>query len=374
MKELLKGFIDGPKYIGSIVLKGISYVCIGSYTILTNKITLCILVICLIMGVIQVSTGYREEILKHEQEMMMVDEETSINYYYDEVNQVSYGDSMAITDMIKCYQESINLDSVPSNITQLINNLNSLYNSSNKYFSFLYQDLFTGFTVEYNGKASIFTASTIKAPAMIYIYEMASLGKIDLNEKLVYTSNFYHGGSGILKNKAYNTEYAVEELLQYTIYDSDNIAYKMLMNRFGQSNIREFWRGFGTKNIFELNTIWGYMSANEAMIYMKELYRFSKENEEYGTKLLDHFKKAKWKQISNKDGEYNTANKGGWSGTAFHDVAIVFDKNPYILVVMSNLGEGSYKYLFNETSKLVGELHEEYWKYKEQLCSNIKLY
>ena len=83
MKELLKGFMDGPKCIGSIVLKGIRYVCIGSYTILTNKITLCILVICLIMGVIQVSTGYREEILKQEQEMMMVDEETSINYYYE---------------------------------------------------------------------------------------------------------------------------------------------------------------------------------------------------------------------------------------------------------------------------------------------------
>ena len=374
MGELLKGFINGPKFIGGIVLKGIRYIGIGCYTILTNKLTLCVLVISLIMGVIQVSTGYREEILRQEQEMMMVDEETSINYYYDDVSQVNYGESMAITDMIKCYQANVNLDSVPDSMVSLINKLDNLYNSSSKYFSFLYHDLFSGFTVEYNAASPIFTASTIKAPAMIYIYEMASLGMVDLNEKLVYTRNFYHGGSGVLKNKAYDTEYTVEELLQYTIYDSDNIAYKMLMNRFGQINIREFWRGKGTNNIFELNTIWGYMSANEAMIYMKELYRFSKDNEEYGSKLLEHFKKAKWKQISNKDGEYNTANKGGWSGTAFHDIAIVFDENPYILVVMSNAGEGSYKHLFSETSKLVGSLHEEYWKYKEQLCSNIKLY
>ena len=32
-----------------------------------------------------------------------------------------------------------------------------------------------------------------------------------------------------------------EELLQYTIYDSDNVAYRMLMDRFGRENmLKEF--------------------------------------------------------------------------------------------------------------------------------------
>ena len=78
--------------------------------------------------------------------------------------------------------------------------------------------------------------------------------------------------------------------------------------------------------------------------------------------------------ITGSDGTYNTANKGGWSGDAIHDVSIVFDENPYILVVMSNMGNSSYNYLFNETSKLVGHLHNDYWKYKVDICSNIKLY
>ena len=241
-------------------------------------------------------------------------------------------------------------------------------------FSFLYYDLFSGFTVSYNENSPIFAASTIKAPAVIYIYEMASIGEINLDEELLYTSSFYRGGTGVLKNKPVNTKYTIEELVQYAIYDSDNIAYSMLMNRFGRENIRDFWKSKGTEYIFTTNTIWGYVSANDALIYMKELYRFSVENKEYGNRLLNHFIKARWKVITDKDGNFNTANKGGWSGVAFHDVAIVFDENPYILIIMSNLGEASYISHFNKTSKLVGDIHYNYWKYKESVCENINLY
>lgn len=107
---------------------------------------------------------------------------------------------------------------------------------------------------------------------------------------------------------------------------------------------------------------------------MKELYRFSKENQEYGGRLMEYFKNAEWKLITDKNGEFHTANKGGWSGTAIHDVAIVFDKNPYVLVIMSNTGESNYSYLFKKTSDLVGKMHEEYWKYKVEACNGIPQY
>ena len=374
MKELIKGLISGPIYVGKIALKCIKYLGIGVWTLLVNKVTLFVLIVCLFMGLLEVSSGFREEIISKEKEMFYIDE-SSLEYYYDsDIVYTNYKDNMAITDMIKCYQSNIDLNNVPENILDNINKLNSLYASNNKYFSFVYQDLFSGFTVSYNMDGAIFTASTIKAPAIIYIYEMASKGNIDLSERLTYTREFYHGGTGVIQNKEFNTTYSIEELVQYTIYDSDNIAYKMLMNRFGQDNIYAFWKEKGTKNIFDLNTIWGYMSARDALTYMKELYKFSLEDEQYGSKLLEHFKKAKFKLVGNRNLEYNTANKSGWSGSVIHDVAIVFDENPYILAVFSNLGESSYNYLFSESSKLIGNLHHDYWKYKEELCSNIKLY
>ena len=334
-----------------------------------------VLEICLFMGLIQVSTGYQEVLIKKEKEMIEQKDSPKIKYYHVEKEvEEDNGYQSAIEELIHCYQSKIDYSLVNDDIKNNVNALQNLYDKSSKYFSFLYQDLYSGFTISYNEDTPIFTASTIKAPAMIYLYEMASEGKIDLEEKLIYTSNFYHGGSGVLQTKPVNTDYSVGQLIYYAIHDSDNIAYAMLMNRFQRENVLDFWSSKGTKHIYTLNTIWGVTSVKDASIYMNELYRFSRENKEYGQTLMEYFKGATWKLITNKNGEFNTANKGGWSGEAIHDVAIVFDKNPYLLVIMSNTGESNYSYLFSETSKIVGMLHESYWKYKEELCEKFRQY
>ena len=90
--------------------------------------------------------------------------------------------------------------------------------------------------------------------------------------------------------------------------------------------------------------------------------------------MLDYFKGSDWKMVTDKEGKLNTASKGGWAGTAFHDAAIVYDENPYILIIMSNTGESNYSYLFKNASQIVGTLHEEYWKYKVDNCRNISQY
>lgn len=355
------------------ILKFFDYFFIG-ISFLASKKVMVIFVVALFISLLQVSTGYREEIIKMEQEMFYDKGNPNVSYYYDDKNLDSYSDGSAIGDMLDCYQSSLKESEFSLELKKYIDELNSLYNSNGMYYSFLYKDLFSGFTVSYNEDGAIFTASTIKAPAMIYLYELASRGEINLNEELTYTSNFYSGGSGVLKSKQPGTSYSVKQLIEYAIHDSDNIAYTMLMNRFGRENILAFWSSLGTKQIYTLNTIWGVTSSRDASIYMEELYRFSKENQEYGKELLNFFKGAEWKLITDVNGGFNTANKGGWSGKAIHDVAIVFDKNPYILTIFSNMGEGGYMPLFNQTSEKVGRLHDEYWKQKVKICGNITLY
>lgn len=339
-----------------------------------NQYTLAVLVICLFISLLNVSTGYREELLKQEQQMMYEKKNPIGITNYQENKEIKLSEDSAVETQISCYQTTNTEELKNTVVGEYISKLNQLFQSNNNYFSFLYQDLYSGYTVSYNEESPIFTASTIKAPAMIYLYEEASKGKINLNEKLTYTSNFYSGGSGILQTKPVGTSYTREQLIQYSIHDSDNIAYRMLMNHYGRKNIPNYWKNLETKNIYTLDTIWGVTSAKDASIYMKEMYRFSKENNTYRKRLLQYFKGAEWKLITNKDGTFNTANKGGWSGTAIHDVAIVFEKNPYLLIIMSNTGESDYQYLFQTTSKLVGQMHEEYWKYKVQKCGSINLY
>ena len=349
----------------------IDYFFIG-FSFLASKKIVAILEITLFIMLLDISTGQKEVLKKQEQDMITEQQETNVKTYNKEI--VSITTDTAIKELIKCYQDSIEESELTSKIKENIDSLKELFTENPLHFSFLYQDLYSGFTVSYNEDAPIFTASSIKAPAMIYLYEKASQNEVDLNEELIYTNNFYHGGSGILQNKPQNTSYKVGELIKYAIEESDNIAYAMLMNRYERKNILNFWTALGTKSIFTLDTIWGVTSAKDASIYMGELYRFYQTNETYGKTLMEYFKGAKWKLLSDKNGNFNTANKGGWSGTAIHDIAIVFDKNPYLLIVMSNTGESNYFYLFQNTSKIVGKLHEAYWQYKEDKCSKIKQY
>lgn len=281
---------------------------------------------------------------------------------------------VAASELVNCINSSIDVKKLPSSITSVIDEINKYYNQSNNYFAFKYKDIYTGFSVGYNENQKIFTASTIKAPKDIYIYEMASEGKIDLDEELTYTSRYYNGGTGTLKNKSFNTKYSIRTLSNYSIVFSDNAAHNMLMDKFGRKNMLAFWKKLGTNAIFTQNSNWGVLNARDASIYMEELYRFYLEDEVYGQELMNNFLNAKTKFIKGKK-DYKVANKSGWSGTAIHDISIIFADNPYIVVALSNLGETNY-YMsyFNKANDLAYKLHTEYWKYKMDMCSDITQY
>lgn len=276
-----------------------------------------------------------------------------------------------INEYINCLNNKLTNEELNDKIKLSMKTLENLFNQSYNHFAFKYTDIYTGFTVSYNENQEIFTASTIKAPMAMYIYESAEKGLIDLEEKLTYTPAYYNTGSGILKNREFNNSYTIRELVSFATIHSDNAAHNMLMDRFGRVNMYDFWNNLGTKSIFREYSNWGVTNANDATIYMKELYDYYNRDTELSNELMNNFKNVDFKPLSDKNGKNNTANKSGWSGTAFHDAAIVFDDNPYILVVLSNTGMSDFTYLFNLTSRVVGELHEEYWNLKYSKCEEI---
>ena len=281
---------------------------------------------------------------------------------------------VAASELIDCIKSPINTDELPDSVKSVIDEINTYYKRNNAYYAFAYKDIFTGFTVTYNENGNIFAASTIKAPVNIYLYEKASEGEIDLDKELTYTGNYYTDGTGVLKNEKFNSKYTIRKLSEYAIRKSDNIAHNMLMDEIGRKNIKNFWQGKGTSIILTGNDNWGLINAHDAMIYMKELYTFYVNNDEYGTELMDNFLNASTKFITSKN-NYKVANKSGWSGFAQHDVSIIFAENPYIVVALSNLGyDNSYMSYFNKASELANNLHQEYWKYKMNMCGNIKQY
>ena len=328
-----------------------------------------------IILILQSNISYSYKLNRYEEETMTYDKniEATVKIYSDE-NLSDSNVNNAANNLINCINSKIDVNNVPSNVQNVINKINDFYNESGNHFAFAYKDLHTGFSVTYNESQQVFTASTIKAPTDLYIYEMASLGKINLDDEMTYTSNYFNPKSGKLKYNEFNTKYTVRELLRLSTVYSDNAAHNMLEDKFGRVNMLNFWKEKGTEYIFTQNTNWGVLNAHDAVIYMEELYTFYLNNEQYGKEIMENFKNASPKFIEGKN-NYLVANKSGWGNTSIHDVSIIFAENPYIVVALSTLGKTNiYNAYFDKVNDLAYELHTEYWKYKTQACSNIKQY
>lgn len=316
---------------------------------------------------------YKNEVDTYEDYFITIEnkDDYTVDYEYNAELVTDKFKDIQVNEYVNCLNQKLSSDNFSESLNITIRTLENLFNSSYNNFAFKYTDIYTGFTVGYNEKQEIFTASTIKAPMAIYLYEQAESGLVNLDEILTYTSRYYNTGSGILKTKSFNTNYTVRELVSYAIIPSDNAAHNMLMDRFGRANMYSFWNQKGTGSIFRYNTNWGYTTANDATIYMKELYDYYNTDTVLANELMGNFTNVSFKPLSGRNSSIVTANKSGWTGSVFHDAAIIFDNNPYILVVLSNTGLSGYTYLFNLTSKLVGELHNEYWNVKYNMCKQI---
>ena len=345
------------------------------------KELLAVMVVILVLGF---SLGYiihnnkylKDKVKDYESHYYKITEklDTNINTYQDIKKYDNKIDTSAASELVDCINSPIDIDKLPSSVTNVINEINEYYNQSNDHFAFKYKDIYSGFSVSYNEEQEIFAASCIKAPKDIYIYEMASEGKINLDDILTYTDFYYNDGSGVLKDNEFNTSYDVRTLVNYSTIYSDNAAHNMLMDKYGIKNMLNYWKKIGTDIIFTGWSNWGNFNAHDASIYMEELYDFYIENKDYGSELMNNFINNPSKFITGKN-NYKVANKSGWDGSVVHDVSIVFADNPYIVVALSNLGERDNAWgYFNKVNNLAYKLHTEYWKYKMSMCSNINQY
>ena len=271
--------------------------------------------------------------------------------------------------IINCLKTPLKEENITIEMKNISKELENIMNESKYNFAFKYKDLNTGFSLSYNSSQPIFAASTIKAPEAIYIYEEAEKGNINLDDTITYTSSYYSDGTGILKDKSFNVDYSIRDLVSYSIIYSDNAAHLMLNNKYKPSNIRDYWTNLGTTTIYKNNSPWGNISANDATIYMTELYNYIKNDNKYNNELLSYFEKS-WKIISVPDKSIKIASKSGWSDYSLHDVSLIFDDNPYTLAILSNRGYTDYQNFFNKISTSIYNFHKEYWNQKMNICTN----
>ena len=185
----------------------------------------------------------------------------------------------------------------------------------------------------------------------------------DFDKIFTYTSDKSESGSGIIKDSEDGTEYTYLELMEYMLRYSDNVAYKTLKSEYGT----QLFASLAYKlNTTALKKNLSQMTAADGGKVMKAIYEFIDSGEYYSQFMYEAMTTSVHTVMIPYSVGYSrkVAHKYGWDVDAYHDMGIVFDNNPYVVVFMSDMDTGGTevdKYI-QQVLKLIDSLHRNFYK------------
>lgn len=289
-------------------------------------------------------------------------------------DSLHYLDSFDVSDFSGLSENTIDIPSkkytsnkisIADSDFQISNALtDKIYDTLNNYGknnSFYIVSLEDGMSIAYNIDSKYETASSIKAPYALYIYEQIAAGNIDPNQQIVYESKYYNKGTGVIKKSDFGTVYTVRDLLYYSLNDSDNIAHIMLHKNFGVKGYNNMLSNLGTKQLYlTAGNPWGYTSPRSAAIIWQEIYNFSIRSDE-GITLLNILSNGKYNYFKEVMPSIPSASKTGFASKDVVETGIVFGDHPYIAIAVANKGGnvGAYTQVLKLVN-LMNDIMNEY--------------
>jgi len=219
--------------------------------------------------------------------------------------------------------------------TPPVDNLEWLLSRFGDDLSVYYENLESGFVFRFNAEREYFSASVPKAIFALYIFQKAERGEISLGSAVTFTEADYWGGSGVIRHtSSFGDTFTQRELLRLNVSESDNIATLMLRRVHGLAGYTQFISAIGGTPDFVRERVFNsQLTANEAGLYAREIFRYIESggtySEEFKAHLLDN-------QFPFIVARYPVASKTGWNRpSAWHDMAIIYAPSPFILVILS---------------------------------------
>lgn len=335
-------------------------------------IIICLLILtCIILGSAYITTN-----LSHASNLECTPPRKEINT--SDFDSLNFMNSFDVSDFSGT---SINTIDIPSlkytdNTISIANSdfkisdtlLTDIYNTINSYgtgTSFYLISLDDGMSIGYNVDKRYETASSIKAPYALYIYEEIAKNNIDPNQEIIYEEKHYNKGTGVVKNSDFGTPFTVRDLVYYSLTESDNVAHIMLHKTFGANDYNDMLKNLGTKQLYlTASNPWGYTSPRSAAIIWQEIYNFSiKESE--GITFLNILTNGKYNYFKEVMPSIPSASKAGFASKDVLVTGIVFDEHPYIAVAVANKGGNIGAY--TQVLKLVNHMNDIMNEYKKYL-------
>ncbi len=203
-------------------------------------------------------------------------------------------------------------------------------------FGICFKDLKSGAGFGLNDRMVFPAASTIKVPLILYLNELVARGRLDWQDKVVYSSDLdWQGGAGVLQYVAQDgARYSLRILANLTITVSDNIATRMLLRYLGKSNFLRYLKSMGAIAVYPRGE--NKSTPRDLVLYMEAVLNFAKGHAD-GRRLLDDMANPVWHEglpgllpdrvaVAHKEGDL--------AGVAA-DIGVVYCARPFILAVMS---------------------------------------
>lgn len=163
--------------------------------------------------------------------------------------------------------------------------------------------------------------------------------KYDLSEKWVFDpASMMEEGSGEIMPKEKGFTLTWGELIDYALLYSDNIAFAQLRARFGYSS---FYKMISSLGIIGPNSGFMNLSADDCIKFLTALEDYFEKETPRALHMKDCMTRSKHlEMISANYKEGESAHKYGWDIDSFHDMAVIFDEHPYVVVIMTDYDDG----------------------------------
>lgn len=119
----------------------------------------------------------------------------------------------------------------------------------------------------------------------------------------------------------------------------------------------------GAIHTFEGKDYFGITSAHDMEIYLENLYSYFLTETDLSKELKSYMTNASYEIIEKKNVSNHTfTKKYGSFDIAYHEVGIVFDSIPYILIILTQKGkeeEQKKKAFINKVAYQIKEIHRK---------------
>ena len=208
--------------------------------------------------------------------------------------------------------------------------------------SIFYHNLYSGFIFGFRDDLEYTSASLNKASHAFYIYYLAENGMADLERQHVLRASDLRGGTGVIQFMPLGTVFTERQLLAHSIIDSDNIAFRILVEAYAnhEFSYHDFIESLGGNTELVRNITGRWFSAAEAGFVMEQIHNYL----ESGGLYSEEFRYNLMVADAILYPIHPAAQKYGHWREAFHTMSLVYSPSPFILTILTNLGE--YRYNF----------------------------